>query len=83
MKDQLTRWWVAFALGVLVSVSIACTASDPASDTPSVANSPASAGTEPGPADVLDFAAPKLGGGTIQGSDYAGQDLAIWFWAPW
>lgn len=22
-------------------------------------------------------------GATIDGADYAGQDLALWFWAPW
>ena len=34
-------------------------------------------------AEVLDFTAPALGGGTVDGSDYAGKDTAIWFWAPW
>ncbi|MGH2634535.1 MAG: hypothetical protein ACRDHU_00040 [Actinomycetota bacterium] len=34
-------------------------------------------------AEVLDFSSPKLGGGTVRGADYAGADLAIWFWAPW
>lgn len=24
-----------------------------------------------------------VGGGTIDLADYAGQDLALWFWAPW
>ncbi len=33
--------------------------------------------------DVLDFTAPRLGGGTIDGAQYAGAPLAIWFWAPW
>ena len=32
---------------------------------------------------MLDFQAPKLGGGTVNGSDFAGQDVAMWFWAPW
>jgi len=31
----------------------------------------------------LRFSAPALGGGTIDGADYAGSDLVIWFWAPW
>ena len=34
-------------------------------------------------AEVLDFTAPRLGGGTVEGADYAGKDTAIWFWAPW
>jgi len=33
--------------------------------------------------EILDFSAPKLGGGTVRGAEYAGADLAIWFWAPW
>ncbi|MGI8427403.1 MAG: hypothetical protein ACR2FO_08690 [Actinomycetota bacterium] len=32
---------------------------------------------------LLDFQAPKLGGGVVNGADFAGQDLALWFWAPW
>ena len=40
------------------------------------------AGSVPVP-EVLDFSAPRLGGGAVDGSDYVGQDLAIWFWAPW
>jgi len=38
------------------------------------------------PADVpeeLRFTAPSLNGGTIRGTDLAGSDLVIWFWAPW
>jgi hypothetical protein len=31
----------------------------------------------------LRFTAPKLGGGTISGAEYAGRDVAVWFWAPW
>ncbi|HEX6208154.1 MAG TPA: hypothetical protein VF058_07340 [Actinomycetota bacterium] len=31
----------------------------------------------------LRFTAPALGGGTIDGAEYAGSDLVIWFWAPW
>jgi hypothetical protein len=41
------------------------------------------AGSAESPTEILDFSAPRLGGGTIEGSDYAGHDLAIWFWAPW
>lgn len=32
---------------------------------------------------LLDFTAPKLGGGKVVGSEYAGKDVALWFWAPW
>jgi hypothetical protein len=33
--------------------------------------------------EILDFEAPLLGGGTLRGADYAGKDVAFWFWAPW
>ena len=33
--------------------------------------------------ELLDFAAPKLGGGQVVGNEFAGKDVAIWFWAPW
>ncbi|MGQ0678041.1 MAG: hypothetical protein ACT4OM_00015 [Actinomycetota bacterium] len=36
------------------------------------------------PADnVLEFAAPRLGGGQVVGSELAGKDVAMFFWAPW
>lgn len=31
----------------------------------------------------LRFSAPLLSGGTLRGEEYAGHDLALWFWAPW
>ncbi|HEU5300799.1 MAG TPA: hypothetical protein VFW06_01040 [Acidimicrobiia bacterium] len=34
-------------------------------------------------ATALDFTAPAVDGGTVHGADYAGDALAIWFWAPW
>ena len=32
---------------------------------------------------ILDFTAPRLGGGEVNGQELAGNQLAIWFWAPW
>ena len=32
---------------------------------------------------LLDFEARAVGGGEVHGSDYAGRDLIVWFWAPW
>jgi len=32
---------------------------------------------------LLDISAPGADGSTINLSDYAGQDLMLWFWAPW
>lgn len=31
---------------------------------------------------ILKFSVPKVGGGTVNGSDYAGKPVAFWFWAP-
>lgn len=44
------------------------------------AAAPAPAATE---ATTLDFTAPAVDGSTVRGADYAGDALAIWFWAPW
>ena len=32
---------------------------------------------------LLDFTAPAVGGGTVEGADHAGKPVALWFWAPW
>jgi hypothetical protein len=32
---------------------------------------------------ILDFSAPLVGGGTLEGADLAGAPVAFWFWAPW
>lgn len=35
-------------------------------------------------ADLFQFAAPRLGGGSqVTGSELQGKDVALWFWAPW
>ncbi len=33
--------------------------------------------------EVLAFTADVVGGQTFDGGEYAGQDLMLWFWAPW
>jgi hypothetical protein len=72
--------------GVLaVSVAACASATSGVADAPT-ATPPAPASRGGGPVtvpEVLDFTAPKLGGGDIVGADYAGKALAIWFWAPW
>ncbi|CAN5721262.1 hypothetical protein BH18ACT2_BH18ACT2_17650 [soil metagenome] len=32
---------------------------------------------------ALDFDAPTVGGGQFDARTYAGQPLALWFWAPY
>jgi hypothetical protein len=46
------------------------------------AAAPAEAAAAP-ETDPLDFVAPDVRGGQVTGADLAGQDLVIWFWAPW
>jgi len=57
----------------------------PAEPSPSAAPADPIAGTGPAASvpEVLDFSAPQLGGGTLEGASFAGEDDAIWFWAPW
>ena len=59
----------------------------PAADRPTpaadAATPPASDRSTPAVTGVLRFTAPRLGGGTIAGEDFAGRDVAFWFWAPW
>jgi len=33
--------------------------------------------------EILDFEAPLVGGGTLEGAELAGAPVAVWFWAPW
>lgn len=51
----------------------------PASPAPSGGRDDSAAGT----AIDLDLTAPAVLGDDIDLSEYAGQDLALWFWAPW
>ena len=75
-----------FLIGALAAVAVACSSADPVT-----ANGPTGTAVAPsrsvrspaGVPEVLDFSAPSLGGGSVNGSDYVGKDVAIWFWAPW
>jgi hypothetical protein len=51
---------------------------------------PSSGGTGSGPPpapaavpEILDFEAPLVDGGTLEGAELAGAPVAVWFWAPW
>ena len=44
--------------------------------------SPAATGAAPTPK-LLNFTAPRLGGGQVVGSELVGKDVAMFFWAPW
>jgi hypothetical protein len=55
----------------------------PASPAAVTTPAPAAATAATSTPKVLDFTAPKLGGGQVVGSELVGRDLAIFFWAPW
>lgn len=42
-----------------------------------------SGSSDAAPSSVLDISAETADGTTLNLSDYAGQDLMLWFWAPW
>jgi hypothetical protein len=72
---------------ILLLVAAACARAPVDERPPAAAGSPSSTsrsqGAPPEAAKVLRFEAPRLGGGVLRGADYAGKDVAIWFWAPW
>lgn len=69
----------ATAAGPTTTTSAApTTVTDPASPTESSSTAPAVDVPE-----YLDFVAPDVRGGQVIGAELAGQDLVIWFWAPW
>lgn len=55
---------------------------------PAAANSPTTAAPSPGAGqaavpELLRFTAAGVDGGQVDGSAFAGRDVALWFWAPW
>jgi hypothetical protein len=82
------RTAIAFAaLALLVSACGAdgptdAATSDPGAPPVESGAPPSGSSTEAIP-EILDFEAPLLAGGTLRGADYAGKDVAFWFWAPW
>ncbi len=76
-----------------LALTVACTEpmTAPASMSGPAAASPTTGATTPLPsasasAEVppqLRFTEPRLGGGIVRGADFAGEDLVMWFWAPW
>lgn len=72
---------VAALLGLLLLAS--CTGGNETESFPRQASEdsrPAAADN----ADLFEFAAPRLGGGSqVTGAELQGKDVALWFWAPW
>ena len=84
----------AVAAVVLLLVTAACGGGGGPEPAPSAASTPEEATTTTGPPaggtatapavpEVLRFTAAAVDGGQVAGADYAGRDVALWFWAPW
>ncbi len=73
----MTRGASARLAGVVALMLVAAACSSDAGDGRNTT------ATSPPEQQVLSFTAPRLGGGTLDGEDYSGRDVAIWFWAPW
>jgi hypothetical protein len=75
-------------LGILSAAAlVACGNPAVESDVPAaapIAPSPASttAATQDAVPASLAFTAPRVGGGTVDLAQYAGQPVLLWFWAP-
>jgi len=61
----------------------AAPSSDGASDGASGGASDDAAATGDAAAWPFTFVADQVDGGTFDAGDYEGQDLVLWFWAPW
>lgn len=59
------------------------TPADGADGTDTPAGTPEQGPDTPASAAPLQFTAPALSGGQIDGTDYAGEDVVLWMWAPW
>jgi hypothetical protein len=46
-------------------------------------STPESADPADGPPEALQFEAPILGGGTLDGASLSGRAVLLWFWAPY
>ena len=83
------------ALATVAMVGAACTGNDRSGagaggdgggaglpPPPSAQRGPAGPDAGPAPA-PLRFDAAGLDGSRVNGADFAGKDVALWFWAPW
>ena len=87
MSSRPLRTLAGLACVALLTSACSSESSEPpAAEAPTRAPSAASPTADrstPVAAAALRFTAPRLGGGTVEGEDLAGRDVAFWFWAPW
>lgn len=83
MLSKLRAAAVLFALA-LAAAACGSATDDTATGDTATTTPPADGAAEPAaPTSILDISAPGADGSTIDLSTYAGQDLMLWFWAPW
>lgn len=82
--------WVLLLLAVLLAAcgggaGVATAPDGSATDAPAPADGATTddGATDAGLPEALAFTATTVGGGTFDGADHVGQDLMLWFWAPW
>jgi hypothetical protein len=86
------RWSRAAALAALCSLIVTSCGSVGSSDSPDGAAATAAAQTAGAEtsvavasddlAEIYQIVAPAVGGGEVDFAQFAGQPLAVWFWAP-
>jgi hypothetical protein len=83
-RRRLTALFVA--AGFLAGCGGTSTPETTGTSTTTTRADPAAIADEGAPTPVpeaLDWVAPDLRGGDVVGADLAGQDVVLWFWAPW
>lgn len=77
------RFWLLVAMVCMA----ACAPSTAPQSAPADAAASDAGGQSPaagrGAPKALDFTATLIDGGQISGSDLAGRDVILWYWAPW
>lgn len=85
-RTQRRAWGRATIVAASLALSLAAcggSGSDGAATSAGpTASASAPAGGVAAPA-VLQFKAPLLSGGALDGTTYTGKPVAFWFWAPW
>ncbi len=79
-------WWSVIGIVALSSCGDPNTqvdpATQPAASAAAATAAPTASSARRAVPESLAFSAPRVGGGTVDMSDYAGKPVLLWFWAP-
>jgi ABC-type uncharacterized transport system auxiliary subunit len=80
---RLVRLAAAMALALVLAACASKAA--PSAQAPGTAAQAATATVAPAtqPPAILQFKAPLVAGGALDGTTFTGKPVAFWFWAPW